>query len=114
MQDLIAEGAQNILFVGLPPMGCLPLVITTHSDCAIQNRNCVENISSPARSFNEELQNQLNAVRRANIKIAYADIYNPMDDMIKNPSKYGQFIYISLFRHELYTLFACFANYCQE
>ncbi|KAL3522400.1 hypothetical protein ACH5RR_015234 [Cinchona calisaya] len=89
LQDLIKEGAQNIALVGLPPMGCLPIVITLYSDNAIYNRNCIERISSAARSYNKELQNMLSAVRRPNIKLMYADIYNPLNDMIKNSSKYG-------------------------
>lgn len=89
LQGLIDEGAKTIAVVGLPPMGCLPMVITFNSKDAIHDRNCIEKHSSAARAYNVELQKLLRAVRRPNVKIVYADIYNPLNDMIKNPSKYG-------------------------
>ncbi|CAI9087347.1 OLC1v1021398C1 [Oldenlandia corymbosa var. corymbosa] len=86
---LAAEGAQRIVVVGLPPMGCLPIVITLNSKDAFNNRHCIEKFSSAARNYNLELQKLLHTLRRPNLELLYADIYTPLDDMITTPSKYG-------------------------
>ncbi|XP_027112045.1 GDSL esterase/lipase At5g45960-like [Coffea arabica] len=88
LKGLIDEGARNIGLVGLPPMGCLPVVITLNSISAF-HRNCIEKYSSAARSYNEGLQEMVASVRRSDINVVYGDIYNPINDMIQNPSKYG-------------------------
>ncbi|KAK6777257.1 hypothetical protein RDI58_023974 [Solanum bulbocastanum] len=86
LQKLVDQGARRIGMVGLPPMGCLPIVITLHSDDAFSKRNCVEFYSSIARDYNSKLQNKLNGVqiKFANLgsRFAYLDIYGPLMDMI--------------------------------
>ncbi|MCD7453496.1 hypothetical protein HAX54_021121 [Datura stramonium] len=86
LQELLDKGARKIGVVGLPPMGCLPIVITLHSDNAFSKRDCIDFYSSIARDYNSKLQKKLNdmQIRLANLgsRIAYMDIYAPMGDMI--------------------------------
>ncbi|KAK4345053.1 hypothetical protein RND71_035229 [Anisodus tanguticus] len=86
LQELLDQGARKIGVVGLPPMGCLPMVITLHSDDAFTKRDCIDFFSSIARDYNSKLQSKLNAtqIRFANLgsRIAYMDIYGPVVDMI--------------------------------
>ncbi|KAH7568840.1 hypothetical protein JRO89_XS06G0059700 [Xanthoceras sorbifolium] len=93
LQDLWEEGARNIIVSGLPPMGCLPVVITLNSDNAILQRGCIEKYSTVAREFNLMLQNEVNLMHfgLANLgaKIYLIDIYRPLTDMIQVPSKHG-------------------------
>ncbi|CAI9783704.1 unnamed protein product [Fraxinus pennsylvanica] len=85
MQGLLDEGARRIGVVGLPPLGCLPVVITMYSDNAFYKRECIDNFSSIARDYNLKLQTQLNAMQlklaNSGSRIAYLDIYGPLEDM---------------------------------
>ncbi|GFP79737.1 GDSL esterase/lipase at5g45960 [Phtheirospermum japonicum] len=90
LQELTAEGARVIGIVGLPPLGCIPIVITLTSGDAWGLRPCNDTLSLVALDYNKKLQNiVLGAKRNSNSTIIYADIYNPLKDMIQNPSKYG-------------------------
>ncbi|KAL2494969.1 GDSL esterase/lipase [Forsythia ovata] len=61
MQALIDQGARLIGFVGLPPMGCLPAVITLTSP--FSPRQCNESLSQIAIDFNQKLQSELKAMQ---------------------------------------------------
>lgn len=93
MQGLLDEGARRIGVVGLPPMGCLPVVITLYADNPITRRECIDNFSSIARDYNQMLQNQLKAMqvqlRPNGSRIAYLDIYRALEDMTLG-HKYGE------------------------
>ncbi|KAM3343584.1 hypothetical protein P3S68_025673 [Capsicum galapagoense] len=92
LQELLDQGARKIGMVGLPPMGCLPIVITLHSDNAFSKRDCIDFYSSIARDYNSKLQNKLNVMQigfaKLGSRIAYMDIYGPLMDMILG-YKYG-------------------------
>ncbi|KAL3522402.1 hypothetical protein ACH5RR_015236 [Cinchona calisaya] len=92
MQDLWDLGARRIGVVGLPPMGCLPVVITLYSDNAFVNRGCIDSFSSIAQSYNQKLQIQLNFTQNAlaenGARISYLDVYVPLVDMTSQGHKY--------------------------
>ncbi|KAF5729144.1 GDSL-motif lipase/hydrolase family protein [Tripterygium wilfordii] len=92
LQALHDEGARKILMVGLPPMGCLPIVITLSSNNAILSRDCIEAYSIVARDYNLMLQNELNFMQQslghAGTRINYIDIYGPIEYMIQGPGKF--------------------------
>ncbi|GLU22924.1 hypothetical protein SLE2022_389600 [Rubroshorea leprosula] len=91
IQSLWEEGARRIAVSGLPPMGCLPVVITLYSNDAIFNRGCVGRYSHVAMEYNKKLQNELNFMHHnlANqgAKIVYFDIFNPLVYLIQGPGK---------------------------
>ncbi|PON57392.1 Lipase [Trema orientale] len=93
LQSLWAEGARKIAVVGLPPMGCLPAVITLNSPNAFQSRGCIEKYCSVARDYNKILQNELHFMQRSlaifGARIAYVDIYEPVIELIKEHKKYA-------------------------
>lgn len=92
LQELLDEGARTIAFVGMPPIGCLPSIITLHSDNAFHHRTCIETLSSPSRYYNQLLQENLKVIQTSsNAIILYADIYSPFSDLIKSKSKYGTY-----------------------
>ncbi|KAH7858825.1 hypothetical protein Vadar_028428 [Vaccinium darrowii] len=76
-----------MVIVGLPPIGCLPAVITLNSD-AFHGRDCIESLSSVARDYNRLLQNHLKATQSSGPQIFYADIYTPLADIIQR-RKFG-------------------------
>ncbi|KAL2494942.1 GDSL esterase/lipase [Forsythia ovata] len=88
MQALIDQGARLIGLVGLPPMGCLPAVITLTSP--FSPRQCNESLSQIAIDFNQKLQSELKAMQTdQGPTIVYFDIYQPLIDILQNPSQFG-------------------------
>lgn len=98
-QDLLDQGARTIAFVGLPPMGCLPILITLNSGNALHNRGCIESLSVTAVDYNQKLQMKLKTMQShvSGATIVYADIYKVMDEMTQNPSKFGKLISLLYF-----------------
>ncbi|KAH6773650.1 GDSL-like Lipase/Acylhydrolase superfamily protein [Perilla frutescens var. hirtella] len=95
LQGLFDQGARRIGVVGLPPMGCLPIVITLFADNPFLKRDCIANFSSIARDFNQILQTELNAMQlqveeaaSGGARIAYLDAYSPLEEMTSG-HKYG-------------------------
>ncbi|KAI7740879.1 hypothetical protein M8C21_021979 [Ambrosia artemisiifolia] len=92
LQSLWNEGARKIGVVGLPPMGCLPIVITLFSDNALLNRGCIDFFSSVGRTYNSMLQTKLNLMQLNNAqqgsRITYLDAYSTLYDVIVS-QKYG-------------------------
>nr|GMC88243.1 GDSL esterase/lipase At5g45960-like [Ipomoea batatas] len=86
---LMEEGAQRIGVVGLPPIGCLPTTITRNSDSPLFHRHCLPTYSAAAREYNQLLQNKLRTIQNGALKLVYIDIFNPLEDMIQNPRKFG-------------------------
>ncbi|KAI3456199.1 hypothetical protein Pfo_012862 [Paulownia fortunei] len=84
-QGLLDQGARRIGVVGLPPMGCLPVVITLYADNPILKRDCINKFSYIARDYNQMLQNELNTMQlqlqASGSRIAYMDVYGPLEDM---------------------------------
>ncbi|KAJ7968653.1 GDSL esterase/lipase family [Quillaja saponaria] len=93
IQDLWSEGARNIAVAGLPPMGCLPVVITINSENAFLQRECIEKFSSAARDYNLILQNELHFMQtnlsNSRAKLTYIDTYGPLAYMIQGQGKFG-------------------------
>lgn len=82
--------------VGIPPIGCLPAIITINSKKPISNRECIGNLNSLARDINQMLKTNLKGLQRPGTKIVYADIYNPLIDMVNHKTKYGNSITLHL------------------
>ncbi|KAL8259445.1 hypothetical protein R6Q59_027398 [Mikania micrantha] len=82
IKGLMNEGGRKIAMVGLPPMGCLPEVITLNTDAATHGRKCVEPMLSVAEDYNINLQIKLKDMQTSETKLYYADIYKPILDMI--------------------------------
>ncbi|XP_060202615.1 GDSL esterase/lipase At5g45960-like [Lycium barbarum] len=89
VQGLMNEGARLIGIVGVPPLGCLPAVITIDSGDALQPRHCIESYSTVAREYNLLLQRLLKTIQIHGTILFYFDVYTPLNDMIHNPIKYG-------------------------
>ncbi|XP_010279182.1 PREDICTED: GDSL esterase/lipase At5g45960-like [Nelumbo nucifera] len=92
IQGLWEQGVRKIAVVGLPPMGCLPVVITFNSQASAQG-GCVESYSAVARDYNLKLQAELAFMQMSVAfyggRIMYADIYQPITDMIQDYKRFG-------------------------
>lgn len=95
MQNLYKTGARRIAVAGLPPIGCVPVQVTIGSVLPSTNflqRECVEEQNTDSQAYNQQLD-ALTSTWQSGLqgsRIVYADIYNPIDDMIQNPNNYGE------------------------
>ncbi|KAJ9698793.1 hypothetical protein PVL29_007724 [Vitis rotundifolia] len=95
VEDLLKKlydlGGRTMVIAGLPPMGCLPIQMTTRFELPGIFRVCLEDQNSDAQSYNSKLEKLLPQIQNSlpGSKILYGDIYTPLEDMINNPEKYG-------------------------
>ncbi|MCL7031105.1 hypothetical protein MKW94_012243, partial [Papaver nudicaule] len=88
IQQLYDVGARRIGVFGVPPIGCLPSQRTLAGG---HERNCVARYNQAAQIFNSKLSSSL-AKLTSTFKhghAAFADIYNPILEIIDNPHNYG-------------------------
>ena len=76
---------------GAPPIGCLPFQRTVAGGLF---RSCSEKQNRAAKLYNTKLLSQLDSLNASlpQARVVYIDIYNPLNDIIKNPAKYGKLI----------------------
>lgn len=88
LQKLYDLGCRKMAVAGIPPVGCLPIQTTTRFR---KPGSCISEENEDAKTYNDKLQKLLPQIE-ANLSgsiIQYADIYNPIMDIINNPKKYG-------------------------
>ncbi|KAF3607123.1 hypothetical protein DY000_02044618 [Brassica cretica] len=90
VKELYNLGCRKMSVGGLSPIGCLPIQITSKLTRGI-SRRCINSENKDAVLYNEKLQKLLPAIEASlpGSKILYANVYDPMMDMIKHPAKYG-------------------------
>ncbi|GJN29964.1 hypothetical protein PR202_gb18234 [Eleusine coracana subsp. coracana] len=80
-------GGRRFIFVGLPPMGCLPIVRTL---IGTGSQRCDARLNQLAMSFNSKLLQLLNIINSQNhIKTSYIDAYTVINDATTDPNKFG-------------------------
>ncbi|RCV19765.1 hypothetical protein SETIT_4G002000v2 [Setaria italica] len=86
-QAMIMLGGRRFVFVGLPPMGCMPIARTlvgTGSD------RCDETLNQLATSFNSKLVQLLNFINyQRQIRTSYIDTYTTIHDATVDPKTFG-------------------------
>ncbi|XAR58870.1 Triacylglycerol lipase, partial [Bertholletia excelsa] len=89
VKEIYSHGCRTIVISGLPPIGCLPIQITSRLD--LVNRSCLEKQNSDSQAYNLKLQKLLPQLQSSlpGSRLLYADAYTPLSDIIKNPHKYG-------------------------
>ncbi|KFK24514.1 gdsl esterase lipase [Arabis alpina] len=89
VRELYSLGCRNIVVGGLPPMGCLPVQMTAKMRNIL--RFCVEQENIDSVLYNQKLVKKLPEIEASlpGSKFLYANVYDPVMDMIQNPSKYG-------------------------
>ncbi|KAM7466556.1 hypothetical protein LguiB_014118 [Lonicera macranthoides] len=87
-QELYKVGARRIGVFGAPPIGCLPSQRTIRGGL---NRECVEKYNQAAQLFNKKLSSKIDSLGKSLLEslVVYVDIYNPLLEIIHNPSNYG-------------------------
>ncbi|XP_059302389.1 GDSL esterase/lipase At2g40250-like [Lycium ferocissimum] len=94
VNDLYEMGARKIVVAGLPPVGCLPVQVTINSflpSFHMFQRVCKLQQNLDSQNYNNKLQALISRLQAtySGSKLIYMDVYNPLLDMINNPSAYG-------------------------
>ncbi|GKV27208.1 hypothetical protein SLEP1_g36404 [Rubroshorea leprosula] len=88
VKDLYGLGARKIGVTSLPPLGCLPLARTLFG---WHEKGCVSRINNDAQQFNKKVNSAAANLQKQlpGLKIVVFDIYKPLYDIVKSPSKNG-------------------------
>lgn len=87
-QELYKLGARKIGVTTLPPLGCVPAVITIFGK---DSNDCVEKVNKAAISFNNKLNatSQSLQSKLSGLNLVVLDIYQPLYDLVTKPSDNG-------------------------
>lgn len=85
---MYALGARKIGVAMLPPIGCIPIIITLYGS---DNNKCVEEINDVALNFNKKLNfTTENLVKMLpGLNLVLFDLYQPLYELVTKPSDYG-------------------------
>ncbi|XP_060960557.1 GDSL esterase/lipase At4g16230 isoform X2 [Cannabis sativa] len=83
-------GARKIVVLNVGPIGCTPSQRDANI-LSLDNNNCAIFPNRLAQIFNMQLRNLITELTNSleGSKLVYADVYNVMEDIIENYSKYG-------------------------
>ncbi|OMO69980.1 Lipase, GDSL [Corchorus capsularis] len=86
LQVLHSLGARKVMVFGLGPMGCIPLqrVLSTTGQCQQKANNLALSFNKAASKLIVNIGKQL-----PNSSFRFGDAYDVVDDVIRNPYKYG-------------------------
>ncbi|KAI3865933.1 hypothetical protein MKW92_032961 [Papaver armeniacum] len=88
IENLYGLGARRIGVTSLPPLGCLPAMITLmgHGE-----QGCVARLNTDAQGFNKKVGAATVQLQKKfpDLKIAIFDIYTPFLDLVQSPAKNG-------------------------
>lgn len=83
-----ALGGRRFVFVGVPPVGCLPLVRTLLATGA---EKCHENMNSMATSFNRRLAEGVRFLNnQRDIRATFIDVYPIISMATIDPKTFGK------------------------
>ncbi|XP_027339434.1 GDSL esterase/lipase At5g45950 [Abrus precatorius] len=79
-------GCKNLVIVGVPRMGCIPLMKAMNNQ-----QSCVRSLNNVAYSFNAKVLQRLHNLKtKLGLQIAvHVDIYDMIQSAVLNPRKYG-------------------------
>ncbi|KAH0990634.1 hypothetical protein GBA52_002117 [Prunus armeniaca] len=88
VKDLYGLGARRIGVLNVPPIGCVPSQRTVGGGVL---RECDDKQNQASQLFNFKLSAEMDGLNKnlPNSRVVYIDIYNPLLDLIINPTKYG-------------------------
>ncbi|KAL5576643.1 hypothetical protein UlMin_018342 [Ulmus minor] len=85
IQEIHKLGGKRVVVVGVPPLGCMPLVKTL-----MDETTCVESYNNLSSSFNSKIEAKLATINATlQIRTAFIDTYAIVANAMNNPQKYG-------------------------
>lgn len=91
LKKLYNLGARKISVTGIAPMGCLPVERTTDF-MTNHDYGCNEEYNNVALEFNDKMKSLLSKLNKElpGFRIVFADGYNILLELIREPSKFGK------------------------
>ncbi|KFK31504.1 hypothetical protein AALP_AA6G121100 [Arabis alpina] len=78
-------GARRLVVVGVPPMGCMPLMKYLKGQ-----ETCIDQLNQIAFSFNSKIVKNLELLQsEIGLKTIYVDAYSTIQEAVKTPQKFG-------------------------
>jgi alpha-L-fucosidase len=91
--SLVMPIAQTILVVNLPPLGCIPALLTLYGgpEAKYNSHGCLESLNSITKHHNKLLGERVAALRikYPDAKLLYGDAHGVYTDILKHPAKYS-------------------------
>lgn len=89
VRDLYFQGARMVAVTSLPPMGCLPAAINHYG--GRNQTGCIGKMNRDALGFNNKLRKSIGLLGKElrGMRIAMMNIYTPLMELSKNPTKHG-------------------------
>ncbi|CAK9152563.1 unnamed protein product [Ilex paraguariensis] len=85
VKEMHSLGARRLVMVGVPPLGCLPLIKTLRDET-----RCDAALNRVAFSFGIKLKERLAILKESlGLRTTYVDIYSSIQRSILNPKRYG-------------------------
>ncbi|KAI6703680.1 hypothetical protein NL676_012816 [Syzygium grande] len=85
IQEMHRLGARRLVIVGVPPLGCMPLVKTL-----MDTKTCYQDYNKISFSFNFLIRRKLDSLRKSiGLKTSFVDAYAVIQDAINRPNRYG-------------------------
>ncbi|KAF8032142.1 hypothetical protein BT93_D1154 [Corymbia citriodora subsp. variegata] len=85
IQEMHRLGARRVIIVGIPPLGCMPLVKTL-----MDTTTCYQAYNKISFSFNSLIRRKLDSLGKSmGLKTSFVDAYAVVLDAINHPHRYG-------------------------
>lgn len=85
--------ATQILVVNLPPLGCIPSLLTLFKGKGLEydSFGCIKSLNDISKAHNKALKHKVEELRKTypHITILYGDGYAVYEDILKNPKSYN-------------------------
>lgn len=93
-QRIFRFGGRSFMIVNLPPLGCLPALLTLYPADDSGNYDtygCLNSLNKISKTHNQLLERRVTDLRNnyTNATFYYADYYNVYRDVLKSPADYG-------------------------
>ncbi|KMT04559.1 hypothetical protein BVRB_8g182180 [Beta vulgaris subsp. vulgaris] len=86
IKDMHKIGARRLAVVGVPPIGCMPIMMSILGD----GGRCVDKVNKAVLSLNSKIAKELKAVEtQLKMKTKFVDAYGIIKGAIDDPKKYG-------------------------
>lgn len=93
-QSLVALEAKDILVVNLPPLGCMPALLTLYPGTKdkYNNHGCLTEINKISAEHNKLLAEGITKLQAKypTVKLYYGDSHGVYTDILKDPLKYSK------------------------
>ncbi|KAG2722828.1 hypothetical protein I3760_02G144900 [Carya illinoinensis] len=88
VKELYGLGARKLGATSLPPLGCFPFALNLFK---FNGKGCVSTINNAAQGFNKKMNSSAANLQKQlpGLKIVVFDIFTPIYDLVRSPSKYG-------------------------